>query len=134
MLDLNKEDQTINLFMQTLNSLFRTYIFIPGLFYENMKSKTIKLIEHLGKDRHYIDVWSLGHIVFGIVVGIILGLFSWSLLTTSFAALFVFAFWEIIEPRIFEHIIKKKFNESLRNQLMDLVYGLIGFLVYWQIF
>ena len=99
-----------------------------------MKTSTKKFIEHLIKNRTYIDYWSIGHFIFGLVVGIILVRIGWHLLTASFAALFVFSFWEILESRIFEHIIKKKFTENLRNQLMDLFYGFIGFLVYWYVF
>ncbi len=98
-----------------------------------MKEKTRKIIEHFIKERHYFDWWSIGHLVFGMMVGLVLKLIGLPLTTSILASLCIFIFWEVIEPEIFEHIIKKKFKESRRNQIMDIIYGFIGFLAYWYL-
>lgn len=94
-----------------------------------MKLKTT--LEHLLKDRSYLDYWSLIHFGFGILIGYLLRLIGFSLKTSIFATLALMAFWEIIEPRIFKYILKKEFRENIKNQLMDIMYGFLGFLVYW---
>lgn len=92
-----------------------------------------EVLEHFIKDRHYLDWWSVGHFVFGIIIGFVLVWIGLAFITSVFAALCVFIFWEIVEPEIFEHIIKGKFKESRRNQIMDIIYGFLGFLVYWYV-
>ena len=94
-----------------------------------MKFKTI--LEHLLKERSYLDYWSLIHFGFGILIAFLLKLIGFPLITAVFAVLSLFAFWEIIEPKIFKHIIKKEFPENPTNQIMDIIYGFLGFLVYW---
>jgi len=94
-----------------------------------MKFKTV--LTYLSKDRTYLDYWSLIHFGFGILIGFLLKLIGWPLITAIFATLALVAFWEIIEPRIFKHILKKEFRENIKNQIMDIIYGFLGFLVYW---
>jgi hypothetical protein len=90
-----------------------------------------RALDHFIKDRHYLDWWSLGHFIFGVVVAFILVKLGVVFLPAVLASLCVFIFWEIIEPEIFEHIIRGEFKESRRNQIMDIIYGFLGFLVYW---
>lgn len=99
-----------------------------------MKEKTRKLLEKIIKNRSYFDGWSVAHIIFGVVVGLILKEIGLLFITAVFASLSVFTFWEIIEPGVFKFIIKKEFTENRTNQIMDLFYGFVGFLVYWYIF
>ena len=94
-----------------------------------MKLKTT--LEHLLKDRTYLDSWSLIHFSFGILIGFLLKLIGLPLITSIFASLVFFLFWEIIEPKIFKYIIKKEFRENIKNQITDIIYGFLGFLVYW---
>ena len=95
------------------------------------ETKAKRFLEHLLRDRTYLDYWSLIHFGFGILIGFLLKLIGFSLITAIFATLAFIAFWEIIEPRIFKQILKKEFRENIKNQLMDIVYGFLGFLVYW---
>jgi len=100
----------------------------------SMKFKKI-ILEHLLKDRTYLDYWSLAHFIFGLIIGFLLKFTGLNFLTLTFISLFIFAFWEIIEPTIvFKHIIIIKFKENIKNQIMDIVYGYFGFLVYWFCF
>jgi len=94
-----------------------------------MKFKTI--LEHLLKDRTYFDYWSLVHIGFGIIIAFLLKLIGLSLITSIFASLALFSIWEITEPKFFKYVIKQEFREDIKNQIMDIVYGFLGFLVYW---
>ena len=94
-----------------------------------MKFKTI--LEHLLKERSYLDYWSLIHFGFGIIIAFLLKLIGLSLITSIFASLALFSIWEIIEPKVFKHIIKQEFREDIKNQIMDIIYGFLGFLVYW---
>ena len=95
-------------------------------------TKLKKIIESLIKDRKYLDLWSLGHFLFGIIIGFLVKHIGFGFITSLFLSLFVMSLWEIIEPRIvFKYIIKKSFNEKLANQITDIICGFLGFLVYW---
>ncbi len=94
-----------------------------------MKLKTI--LTHLLKDRTYLDYWSLIHFGFGIIIAFLLKLTGLSLITSIFASLALFSIWEITEPKIFKYVLKIKFTEDSTNQIMDIIYGFLGFLVYW---
>ena len=97
-----------------------------------MKTKTINIIEHLVKDRTYLDYWSLAHFIFGIVIGFLVKQIGFGFITSLFLTLSVISLWEIVEPTvIFKYVIKKNFKEKLTNQIMDIIYGIIGFLIYW---
>ena len=80
------------------------------------------------------DWWSIGHLIFGVVVSLILKKIGLPFIISIPVSLAVFTFWEIIEPKVFKYIIKKEFDESKANQAMDIFYGFIGYLVYWYIF
>ncbi len=99
-----------------------------------MKERTRKLLEEIIKNRSYFDGWSVGHFIFGVVVGLILKKIGLLFITSVFASLSVFMLWEIIEPGVFKKVIKKEFRENRTNQIMDIFYGFVGFLVYWHIF
>lgn len=97
-----------------------------------MKTKIINIIEHLVKDRTYLDYWSLVHFIFGIVIGFLVKQIGFGFITSLFLTLSVISLWEIVEPTvIFKYVIKKSFKEKLTNQIMDIIYGILGFFVYW---
>jgi len=99
-----------------------------------MGKRIAEIFEYLLKDRSYLDLWSIAHFVFGILIGLILNNIKLPLITSIFAALSVLTFWEIIEPEIFSHILNKEFRENPLNQISDIIYGFIGFLAYWWVF
>ncbi|OGJ18220.1 hypothetical protein A3K73_00930 [Candidatus Pacearchaeota archaeon RBG_13_36_9] len=90
-----------------------------------------EIVGGLLKDRSYLDWWSAVHFIFGVLFGLILKNIGLIFITSVFVTLSLFTFWEIIEPMIFKHIIGKRFKEIPINQIMDIIYGFAGFLVYW---
>jgi membrane protein YdbS with pleckstrin-like domain len=94
-----------------------------------MRFKTI--LEHLLKDRSFLDYWSLIHLIFGMLIAFVLKINSFSITSSIIIALLLMILWEFVEPKIFKYVLKKEFRENTINQVMDLIYGLIGFLVYW---
>lgn len=89
------------------------------------------MIGNLLKDRSYLDWWSAVHFIFGVLFGFIFKHIGLIFITSVFATLSLFTFWEIVEPMIFKDMINQKFREIPINQIMDIIYGFIGFLVCW---
>jgi len=73
------------------------------------------------KEGKYVDLWSINHVLSGVVLGAILGNFNapfgWSLLL----AIALFVGWEVVEVLI-------GIKEHMPNMVMDVVCDLAGFL------
>lgn len=88
----------------------------------------MKLVEinKYWKEGRYLDLWSINHVLSGVVLGAILfGLgapFNWSLLV----ALALFVGWEVAE-------ISLGIKEHMPNMITDVICDLFGFLLiaYW---
>jgi hypothetical protein len=73
----------------------------------------------------YIDTWTIVHFLVGVILGVILHYFTNFDLTESFLiAAFLLILWEKIEP-----IFWPRWNETLENQICDVIFGLIGFFI-----
>ena len=81
-----------------------------------------------------LDWWSIGHLIFGIIVSLILKVLGLPLIVAILFSLFIFTVWEIVEPKIFKYFIKQEFGENNANRIGDILVGLIGFLCYWWVF
>lgn len=98
-----------------------------------MKSKNSankKLIQRLVSDGKYADWWSLAHLLFGMLVAFIIKPIGLLFFPALMLGLFVFISWEIVEPILYKKI-KIKFLETKYNQILDIVFGTAGFLLYW---
>ena len=71
-----------------------------------------------------IDLWSIVHFLSGFLLGILLNLLGFSVLTGFIIAAIILILWEIIEPKIWSG-----WNESWKNIIADIIIGLLGFLV-----
>tara|TARA_Y100000310_G_scaffold73282_1_gene69449 strand:- start:1167 stop:1574 length:408 start_codon:yes stop_codon:yes gene_type:complete len=78
----------------------------------------------LWKKHKYLDLWSLTHFVCGLVLGsvsvLLIGSFGWSLLVVFV----VMTVWELYE-------FKTGIIEEVPNKILDVVVGLIGFVVFY---
>jgi len=95
------------------------------------QTKLKRFLEHLLKDRSFLDYWSIIHFVFGMLVGFILKRLNIVFITSFFISFSLVMFWEILEHPIFKYLIKKQFRENIKNQITDIIYGILGFLIYW---
>jgi hypothetical protein len=78
----------------------------------------------LWKKGKYLDLWSLIHFVCGLVFGSIMVLFTGSF-GLSFLVVFILKIvWEIYE-------FKTGIIEEVPNKILDVVVGLIGFVVFY---
>jgi len=71
------------------------------------------------------DIWSLLHLITGIVFGWIMD---------PFIALLIMVLWEPLEVLVLSPLLKKHFNiifgyESIRNSLSDIFFDAIGVLI-----
>ena len=79
------------------------------------------------KEGKYIDLWSLNHVLSGGVLAgllIFIGLPFW---VSFLAALSLILGWEIYE-------IVKGIEEPIGNKIMDVVTGILGFIVMYPLF
>ncbi len=90
-----------------------------------------EIYKRLTKDRKYADWWSIIHIFFGILIALILKSSGLVLFPALTLGLLIFTTWEIIEPSVDKHLLDKKFMEKITNQISDIIFGTIGFLLYW---
>jgi len=75
----------------------------------------------------YLDIWSIVHLISGVLLGsllIILGIGFWSGLGIATVLLIL---WEIFE-------IVAGGDEFLRNRIVDVIIGLIGYLIAWSFY
>ncbi len=90
-------------------------------------------------DGRYVDWWSLVHVGSGIVLGLI---FIWIGFDFVYALLAIFVLnvlWEIVEPTIYFLVNsalknnRTKFRETTANQIIDIIFDVIGFLLIWWV-
>ena len=80
-------------------------------------------------ERHEgLDLWSIPHFLFGILVAIAALLSPMPLLEIFIATLLVSIAWELFE-KMFLGV-----DESLKNQILDVVLGLVGFVLTLYLF
>lgn len=70
----------------------------------------------------HIDLWSLNHLVFGIIISALFSLKSFSFERGIIISFFVLFIWELLEHffNVYEH---------LPNKTWDIIAGLIGFCI-----
>jgi NADH:ubiquinone oxidoreductase subunit 5 (subunit L)/multisubunit Na+/H+ antiporter MnhA subunit len=103
------------------------YKFIFSLNYMKKRS----LLEILNKDNHYLDFWSIVHFFTGFLLGVIFKSLKIYFKISLLISFILLTFWEIVEPSGYEKLLKTKFKEKLGNQITDVIFGIIGFLLYW---
>ena len=79
-------------------------------------------INQYWKEGKYVDLWSINHILSGVVVGALLFRFGLNFHWAIIVSLALFVGWEI-----FEIVIGIK--EHMTNIVMDVVFDLVGFLL-----
>jgi len=80
------------------------------------------------KNYSLIDCWSINHFLSGMIIAVIL--IKSSFVFAISIALFVMILWEFFEPYfLFKYVYKTEFLETFRNQVSDIVVGLLGFLL-----
>lgn len=78
-----------------------------------------------------IDLWSIGHLAVGILIGFLFRIFLRGKDKLSYVLLFsILIGWEIIENLVISHtIFAEMFGvESLKNSISDVIVGFIGFM------
>lgn len=80
--------------------------------------------EGFWKEGKYIDAWSIVHFLSGLFLGFILNALGFSIFEGFLIAALLVILWEIIEPHIWP-----KWHETWQNQIVDIIIGLIGYLV-----
>ena len=77
------------------------------------------------REGKYIDMWTIVHFLVGVILGVILRYSTgFDFIGKFLIAAFLLILWEKIEP-----IIWPGWNETLENQVCDVIFGLIGFLI-----
>jgi len=77
---------------------------------------------HVWKHGRYVDTWSVVHLLSGMLLGSGLYKLGYGLVWAGLFALFAMLLWEL-----FEWVVK--ISESLPNIALDIVIGLLGFLL-----
>lgn len=93
--------------------------------------KAEKNVWNFLEDGTHVDLWSLVHFATGILVSYIAISLGFVFFDAALGCLFVLIGWEIIEPTLYEGVLRREFGETLNNQIWDIVIGFGGFLVYW---
>lgn len=83
-------------------------------------------INRYWKEGRYIDLWSINHVLSGVVLGALAWSFGMSFGWSLLLALALFVGWELLE-------IAVGIKEHMPNMVMDVVCDLFGFLAaaYW---
>lgn len=80
--------------------------------------------EGFWREGKYIDAWSIVHFLSGLLLGFILNALGFSIFEGFLIAAVLVILWEIVEPRIWPG-----WYETRQNQIVDIIIGLIGYLV-----
>lgn len=91
---------------------------------ENNNQSQDEKNEGFWKEGKYIDAWSIVHFISGLLLGFILNALGFSIFEGFLIAAFLVILWEIIEPFIW-----KGWHETWQNRVVDIIIGLIGYLV-----
>jgi hypothetical protein len=94
-----------------------------------------KILEDLAfYEGEFLDYWSIVHFSTGFLLGLILNWIGFSILEAFFITAFVLTFWEVVEPSLYK-ILRKffpslpPFSEKTSNTLIDIVVGMLGFIL-----
>jgi len=81
---------------------------------------------NLFAERPFIDMWSLTHLIFGVILFFVLYPKKFKLEYSVFIILLVTIFWEIFEIRV-------KVDEVMTNRITDILVTFVGFFVIYKI-
>ncbi len=84
-----------------------------------MLSRMLTKIEEYWKEGKYADLWSVNHVLTGVIMGGLFFEIGLSFHNTLWISLALFVAWEIFE-------IKSDIKEHLLNLLMDVLFDLAG--------
>jgi hypothetical protein len=84
-----------------------------------MLSRMLNKIEEYWKEGKYFDLWSVNHVLTGVMLGGVLFGFGVPFAITLWISLALFIAWEIFE-------ITSDVKEHILNLLMDVVFDLVG--------
>ena len=77
-------------------------------------------------DGKFLDLWSIPHLLFGIVTILLFNQIGLDLVGGLFLTLLIAFLWEIFE-------YSKRWHEFLTNSLSDIVVAIIGYTITWLI-
>jgi len=77
----------------------------------------------LYKEGKYIDLWSVPHVLSGVILAIIFNHLGMSFWLNFILSIIIMTWWEFFE----EHVLNAR--EFLTNKIMDVVTGVIGFII-----
>ena len=84
-----------------------------------------KKLSHRGT---YVDHWTCVHFASGMCLGFLLSRAGIPFTIGSVVATIAFVFWEFVEPPL-HRLIGRQFPEKVSNQIVDVIAGLIGYVV-----
>lgn len=101
--------------------MIKTYVLYTALCYCRRMN-----INHLWREHRYVDLWSINHILSGVVLGSLLWTFGMPLTYSAVFAIVLFVGWEIGE-------VIYGINEHFSNIVMDVLFDIAGFAgaAYW---
>jgi len=91
------------------------------------------IIQHLLQDRTHIDYWSVIHFFSGVILAILFKYLGFRFIISFSIAFIILFLWEIIEPLLFKSF-NWRFGEKISNQITDIIFGCLGFILYWFLF
>jgi hypothetical protein len=81
------------------------------------------------RDRAYLDIWSIGHILVGFLCAWLFLNIGFSTLNSALLVFGIATFWELIGPPTYEKIMAMKFPEKLPNKLIDIALDMVGWYI-----
>lgn len=97
-----------------------------------------RLLAALRREGHYVDYWTIVHVLTGLLLGTACDLLGVGGLTAALIAAAFLAGWEVVEPPLYRRYGKyfpyglgrgSRFPETRANQIVDAVVGVLGFAV-----
>ncbi len=76
----------------------------------------------------YIDYWTFVHFGTGACIGFLFARMGLSFLGGVILAVIAFVFWEIVEP-LLHRMIGRRFPEQVSNQIVDVLSGIVGYII-----
>lgn len=80
------------------------------------------LIHFRWSEAKYLDLWSIVHVLFGVMLGIVIPFFGFSFLVSVSIAVILLLAWELFESAV-------GIGEFAMNKFIDLLVGMIGYFI-----